>query len=314
MNDSNRNERPAGQRPSGLKGRVVVVTGGNSGIGFETVHALANAGAAVTIAVRNEERGRAAAEQIRATKPTGEVSVGVLDLASLESVASFADLLKGQIDRIDLLVNNAGIMTPQTRRETRDGFEVQFGTNHLGHYALTGRLLPLLRASANPRVVTVSSLMHWFGKIDFDDLQGERYSPDRAYSQSKLANLLFARQLQIESNRHEWGVTSVAAHPGIARTQLVANGPGTRSMAGRINALIFEPLLSHSAGGGASPILLAANDPDACLGSYYGPTRLLGMKGPPGRAGVSKRALDGDVARRLWDASANLTDVRYNHQ
>jgi NAD(P)-dependent dehydrogenase (short-subunit alcohol dehydrogenase family) len=307
---SDDNPRP-GQRAADGRGSVAVVTGGNSGIGYETALALAGRGASVVIAARSVERGEAAAARIASIVPQADVSVGALDLSDLRSVAAFADDLKARFGRLDLLINNAGVMTPPQRRETVDGHELQFGTNHLGHFALTGHLLPLLQGPHGARVVTLSSLMHWFGKIDFDDLQGRRYSPDRAYAQSKLANLLFARQLDWESRRQGWGLISVAAHPGIARTDLVANGPGATSTAGRINKVVVEPLLSQSGAAGALPTLLAATSADVVGGDYYGPTRLLGMKGPPGQARSSRRAKDEATAGRLWAVSEQLTGVSY---
>jgi NAD(P)-dependent dehydrogenase (short-subunit alcohol dehydrogenase family) len=294
---SDDNPRP-GRRTSNNRGIVAVVTGGNSGIGYETALALARRGVSVVIAVRSLERGQAAATHIASIVPQADVSVGALDLADLPSVAAFADDLKRRFDRLDLLINNAGVMTPPQRRETAGGHELQFGTNHLGHFALTGNLLPLLQGPHRARVVTLSSLMHWFGKIDFDDSSGRHYSPDRAYAQSKLANLLFARHLDGESRRQGWGLISVSAHPGIARTDLVANGPGATSAAGRINKVVVEPLLSQSAAAGALPILLAATGADVVGGDYYGPTRLFGMKGPPGRARSSRRSKDDAIAGR----------------
>lgn len=289
---------------------VAVVTG--AGIGYETALALAGRAASVVIAARSVERGEAAARRIASIVPQADLSVGALDLADLRSVTTFVDWLKQRFDRLDLLINNAGVMTPPERRETIDGHEQQFGTNHLGHFALTGRLLPLLQGPHRARVVTLSSLMHWFGEVDFNDLQGRRYSPDRAYAQSKLANLLFARKLEGESRRHGWGLISVAAHPGIARTDLVANGPGATSVAGRLNKMVVEALLSQSAAAGAMPTLLAATGTDVVGGQYYGPSRLFGIKGPPGLARSSKRARDEATAGRLWAVSEQLTGVSYH--
>ncbi len=207
-------------------GRTAVVTGADSGLGYETALALAGAGTDLVIAARNSEKGQAAVARIQAAHPRASVLFKALDLASLISVASFAARMADQRQRIDLLVNNAGVAAPTRRKETADGFELQFGTNHLGHFALAVRLLPLLRRGTDARVVTVSSVMHKTGRIDFDDLQCERrrYSPTRTYSQSKLANLLFARELQRRSDGGGWGLLSDAAHPGMARTELVANG------------------------------------------------------------------------------------------
>jgi len=213
---------------------------------------------------------------------------------------------------VDLLVNNAGVMMPPERRLTADGFELQIGTNHLGHFALTGRLLPLLRRGAAPRVVTVSSGAHNVGRIDFDNLQWERrYSPMAAYGASKLANLMFALELQRRSDAGGWGVTSLAAHPGYARTELIANGPGSGSWMARLGHVLLEPWASQSAADGALPQLFAATSPDAVGGGYYGPSRLMGMVGPPAPARVAQRARDRAAARRLWDVSEQLTGVTF---
>jgi NAD(P)-dependent dehydrogenase (short-subunit alcohol dehydrogenase family) len=203
-------------------------------------------------------------------------------------------------------------MAPPQRETTADGFELQFGTNHLGHFALTGRLLPLLRAGKAPRVVTVSSGAHHTGKIDFDDLQrAKRYRPWLAYSQSKLANLLFAFELQRRSDQAGWGLMSNAAHPGYARTELIANGPGLNSLSSRVGSLLIAPWASQSPADGALPQLFAAASPDAKPAGYYGPGRLFELVGPPAPARISQAAQDQAAAKHLWDVSEALTHVRY---
>ena len=219
-------------------GRTVVITGATGGLGYETALALAGAGATVVLTGRNDIKGRNALERIRAEYPKADVSHETLDLASLASVADFAGRFAISRPSLDLLINNAGVMALPKRRATLDGFEMQFGTNYLGHYALTARLLPQLRRGFKPRVVNLSSLAHRSGAIDFGDLQSERsYRPWRAYGQSKLAMLMFALELQRRSNAAGWGLMSNAAHPGFARTDLIPNGPGTRNLSARFGGL-----------------------------------------------------------------------------
>ena len=287
-------------------GRSSVVTG-TGGIGFETALALARAGGDVILAGRNPAKGADAIAQIRGAVPTAKIRFEELDLASLTSVKAFADRLAGDRTSLDLLVANAGIMMPPTRRTTTDGFELQFGTNHLGHFALAGALLPLLRKGAGPRVVSLSSIAHRGGKIWFDDLQSERsYKPWRSYSQSKLAVLMFALELQRRSDAGGWGLISNAAHPGYARTELVANGPGTAGAKGlAIRAL--AALFSHPADIGVLPILYAATSPDAKAGGYYGPDGFRELKGWPTSVEIRPQALDHVAAARLWEQSDVLT-------
>jgi len=295
-------------------GRIAVVTGANSGLGYETALALAAAGGEVVIAARNAEKGQRAVERIRAAHPRASVLFEALDLASLDSVADFARRMTARGGRIDLLVNNAGLAAPPRRTTTADGFELQFGTNYLGHFALTARLLPLLFGAREPRVVTVSSVVHKGGHIDFDDLQYERrrYSPANAYRQSKLANLLFAFELQRSSNKGRWGLMSVAAHPGMARTELVANGPGLNSLSGRLFSIAVKPFFTQSVTDGALPILFAATSPVAMEGGYYGPSRLFEFVGPPTTAKVAKRAQDVEVGRKLWEVSEALVRIGFD--
>src|SRR5580704_10099192 len=288
-------------------GRRAIVTG-TGGLGYETALALAAAGAIVILAGRNETKGRGSVVRILNLHPQARISFEQLDLASLASIAAFAGQMEAMREPIDLLVNNAGVMAPPRRETTADGFELQFGTNHLGHFALTGRLLPLLRAGASPRVTTVSSGAHHTGRIDFDDLQWERqYRPWPAYSQSKLANLLFALELQRRSDEGGWGLLSDAAHPGYARTELIANGPGLNSFSSRIGSLLIAPWASQSAADGALPQLFAATSPDAKPAGYYGPGRLFELVGPPAPARISNAAQDQEVTNHLWDVSEALT-------
>ncbi|MFF4649117.1 SDR family oxidoreductase [Streptomyces sp. NPDC001380] len=298
-------------------GTLAVVTGANSGIGFETARRLARAGAEVVLAVRNAAKGAEAVDRIRREHPDAAVSAEPLDLADLGSVAAFARLLLDRDRPLDLLVNNAGIMAVPTRHTTADGFELQFGTNHLGHFALTGRLLPLLVRGRSPRVVTVSSLAHFIGRLDFGDLQAERsYGAWRAYGASKLANLLFAKELQRRSDRGGWGLLSAAAHPGSTVTNLQQTGPnlGTGREGGGMSALVMSlPGAAQQPEQGALPTLYAATGPDAAGGGYYGPDGVFGTTGGPAPARASRRAQDEGTAARLWDVSEQLTGVRYDH-
>ncbi|HUD43454.1 MAG TPA: SDR family oxidoreductase [Dokdonella sp.] len=291
------------------RGRSAVVTG-TGGLGFEVAAALAQAGAEVILAGRNAARGAAAAERIRRAAPGARVTFGEVDLASLDSVEAFADRLRDSRDRLDLLVNNAGVMAPPQRRTTADGFELQFGTNHLGHFALTAQLLPLLRNGVAPRVVGVSSIAARQGAIDFDDLQCERrYAPFAAYGQSKLACLMFALELQRRSEAAGWGIDSLAAHPGISRTDLLPNGAGAWSGAGMARRFLW--FLFQPAAQGALPIVYAAAAPQASGGAYYGPHALGESRGRPAPARTPVQALDRTAAARLWAESERLTGIRF---
>ncbi len=292
------------------RGRTAVVTG-TGGLGFEDALALARAGATVILAGRSRAKGLAAVERIRQDVASADVRFEELDLASLASVEAFGARLRHSRDSLDLLVNNAGVMTPPTRRVTSDGFELQLGTNHLGHFALTAHLLPLLRNGSEPRVVTVSSIAARNGAIHFDDLQSERgYDAMAVYGQSKLACLMFALELQRRSDAGGWGIRSIAAHPGISRTDLLPNGAGTWSAAGmarRFLWFLFQPVAR-----GALPTLFAATSPDARGGSYYGPDRLGESRGHPTVARIPPQALDTDAAARLWSESERLTGVSFS--
>jgi NAD(P)-dependent dehydrogenase (short-subunit alcohol dehydrogenase family) len=273
--------------PSQL-GRTAVVTGATGGLGYETALALAKAGSEVILTGRDDRKGRSVIEKISRDVTGAKMSYEHLDLASLASVADFAQRMHAR-HSLDLLINNAGVMALPRRQTTADGFEMQFGTNHLGHFALTARLMPLLRRASGPRVVSVSSLAHRTGFIDFADLQGARvYSPWKAYGQSKLATLMFALELQRRSDAAGWNLISNAAHPGFARTNLFASGPGSLvSLATGFAA----PLFGHSAADGARPILFAATSPEARPGAYYGP-------GGFGARGTGARADHAAGARR----------------
>lgn len=282
-------------------GRTVVITGANTGLGYETARALAAKGAHVVLAVRNLDKGKAAADLIVRRYPGSDVSVQELDLTSLASIRSAADELKAGHDRIDLLINNAGVMmTP--KETTKDGFELQFGTNHLGHFALTGLLLDRLLAVPGSRVVTVSSNGHRFGRMNFDDLQSERsYNRTGAYGQAKLANLLFTYELQ----RRLAGTDTIAtaAHPGSSATEL-----------GRSLPKIVEwgfSLTVQDAEMGALPQLRAATDPTVRGGQYYGPGGFLQMRGYPKLVSSNGRSHDVAAQRRLWSVSEELTGVTY---
>ncbi|MCW4461256.1 SDR family oxidoreductase [Sphingomonas sp. BT-65] len=290
-------------------GRTAVITG-TGGLGFEDAVELARAGAEVILAGRNPDKGAAAVARIRALVPSAIIRFEMLDLASLDSVAAFAARLSERHGSLDLLVNNAGVMVPPRREETADGLELQFGTNHLGHFALTGLLLPLLRHGRQPRVVTLSSVAARDGAIAFDDLNAERrYRPMPAYSQSKLACLMFALELHRRSEASGWGVASMAAHPGIARTDLLHNAPGRWSAMGLTRSLLW--FLFQPAAQGALPTLFAATAPDARSGGYYGPHALSEARGYPAPARIPPQALDVGAATRLWEVSEELSGVRY---
>ncbi|CAD6557089.1 SDR family oxidoreductase [Paraburkholderia metrosideri] len=294
-------------------GRLAVVTGATGGLGLETALALAGAGAEVVLTGRNEQKGQLALATIRKRYPDAPIRYMTLDLANLASVRQFAEQFGNAHASLDLLINNAGVMTPPKRQTTSDGFELQFGTNYLGHFVLTERLLPLLRVGRAPRVVNLSSIAHKNGAaIHFDDLQWQRsYRPWAAYGQSKLAMLMFAFELQRRSDANGWGLLSNAAHPGYARTDLIANGPGADSLLQILSRMTFEPLVSQSAAEGALPTLFAATSLAAKPAGYYGPTGFFELKGPPGDAQVARPALDKAAAARLWDISEALTHARW---
>ncbi|OAN32629.1 SDR family NAD(P)-dependent oxidoreductase [Mycolicibacterium iranicum] len=285
-------------------GRTAVITGANTGLGFETAKALAATGATVVIAARNIDKGQDAVRRIRQEAPQATVALQQLDLSSLDSVRAAADQLKCDHATIDLLVNNAGVMyTP--RQETADGFELQFGTNHLGHFALTGLLLDQIEAAPAGRIVTVSSIGHRIrADIHFDDLQLARnYNRVVAYGQSKLANLLFTYELQRRLSAAGSSTAALAAHPGGSNTELGRHLP------------LLDPVfraVSQSASMGALPTLRAATDPAARGGQYYGPSGPFELRGYPQVVSSSKRSHDAALQRRLWTVSEELTKVVYS--
>jgi NAD(P)-dependent dehydrogenase (short-subunit alcohol dehydrogenase family) len=291
-----------------LSGRTALVTGANSGIGWWTSQALATHGARVVLACRDVERGKQAADKIRAVRPSAELDVAHLDLSSMSSVRGFGDTWDGSLD---LLINNAGVMAPPKRLTTEDGFELQFGTNHLGHFVLTGLLLPALLAAPAPRVVTVASVAHHGGTdAVLDGNAVGRYHPQRTYSNSKLANLLFAGELQRQAAVRGLPLVSVAAHPGVSATGLVADpqGMGAKRFV-RTVAPLFVKLFTQSALAGARATLYAAalGEP----GSYTGPQRLGETRGSIGPARRSTFARDEKLARRLWQVSEEITGFHY---
>jgi NAD(P)-dependent dehydrogenase (short-subunit alcohol dehydrogenase family) len=293
----------------GQSGRSAVVTGATGGLGYETALALAKAGAEVVLTGRDQGKGEAAVAAIGREAPGASITFETLDVASLASVADFAQRMSSRTT-LDMLINNAGVMALPRRQTTADGFEMQFGTNYLGHFALTARLLPLLRRSGAPRVVNVSSLAHRTALIDFDDLQGARvYAPWKAYGQSKLAMLMFALELQRRSDAAGWKLTSTAAHPGFARTGLFASGPGgLLSLATDFAA----PLFGHSAAEGARPILFAATSDRAKPGGYYGPGGIGELRGAPAPALIMPQARNAAAGARLWQVSEKLTDTSFD--
>ena len=291
-------------------GRSFLVTGGTSGMGYEDAKALAAAGANVVIAARNPRRGEEAIARIRQEIPNAQLQFEEIDLADLASVRALSNRLQATLPRLDGLINNAAIMAPPERGTSADGLEMQFATNYVGHFVLTAGLLPVLRRSAAPRVVTLSSIAVHRGAINFDDLQSTRaYDPHAAYAQSKLACLIFALELQRRSEAAGWGIQSMAAHPGVAVTELVARGPGLDSEAGRLWASRREHF--QTAAQGALPTLYAATAPAARGGAYYGPTGPQEVNGPLGLATIPAVAREAGVAARLWTTTEGLTGTRF---
>lgn len=300
------------ERIPDLSGKTILVTGGNSGIGYEAARQFARQGAHVVLACRDVQKGHTARGALQSEHPQASVEAMELDLASLASVRAFAEAYRTRHQRLDVLCNNAGVMALPYRK-TADGFEMQFGTNHLGHFALTGLLLDRLLRTAGARVVTVSSGMHRMGRIRFGDLQWERgYRRWAAYGQSKLANLLFAYELQRRLDGAQAAVLSVACHPGYAATNLQLAGP---RMAGssvmEMFAQFLNQLVAQTAESGALPTLYAATAPEVGGGDYIGPDGLGEMRGSPTKGRSSARSHDREVAGKLWDISEKLTGVRY---
>jgi NAD(P)-dependent dehydrogenase (short-subunit alcohol dehydrogenase family) len=287
-------------------GRNAIVTGANSGLGLVTARELARAGASVVMACRNLDKGHAAIEQVRAAVPDAQVQLEELDLASLESVRGFAERYRATHDGLDLLINNAGVMAPP-RRRTADGFELQFGTNHLGHFLLTALLLDMMEGREDARVVTLSSTAHKMGRISFDNLNGDRrYFRWNAYGQSKLANLLFALELDRRLRREGSTVKSLAAHPGYAATNLqTAAAP----LVDRLVMKVGNTVIAQNDEMGALPQLFAATELGLEGGTYIGPDGPGEQRGHPTIVSPNGRAQDEDTARRLWQVSEELTGV-----
>jgi NAD(P)-dependent dehydrogenase (short-subunit alcohol dehydrogenase family) len=296
-----------------LTGRLCVVTGGNSGLGLETARGLARRGATVVIACRDPGRARVALDDLRESAPAAEIDAMPLDLASLASIRAFAEAFLARHPRLDVLCNNAGVMA-LPYRETADGFEMQLGTNHLGHFALTGLLLPALLAAPGARVVNVSSSAHRAGRMRFDDLHGKRgYRKWPAYAQSKLANLLFTHELARRAAARGLDLTVAASHPGYAATNLQAASP--RMSGSALGVRIMElgnRLFAQSAAMGALPTLYAATAPDVQSGDYFGPGGFIELWGHPTRVQPIRRARDPEAAERLWRVSEELTGVRFS--
>ena len=285
-----------------------MVTGANSGLGLSTARELARAGARVVLACRNLAKGEAARRDIEAAAPGAPLELEELDLSSLGSVRAFAERFRGAHDGLDLLINNAGVMAPP-RSQTADGFELQFGTNHLGHFALTGLLIGSMEGREDARVVTLSSTAHKTGRIAFDNLGGERrYFRWRAYGQSKLANLLFALELERRLRAAASNVKSMAAHPGYAATNLQFAAP---PLVDRLVMRVGNAVIAQSEEMGALPTLYAATAPDLPGGTYVGPDGLAEQRGHPKPVSPNRAARDEQVARRLWDVSEQMTGVHF---
>lgn len=301
-----------------LSGRLAVVTGANSGLGFGLAERLSAAGAEVMMAIRNRAKGEAAIDRIRAAVPAAKLTIRALDLSSLASIAALGRQLTGEGRPVDILINNAGLMMPPRREQTDDGFELQFGANHLGHFALTCHLLPLLRAAPSARVVTVSSLAANQRHVDFDDANAQRgYKPMRSYGAAKLAQLMFAVELQRRSRRGGWGLTSNAAHPGLTKTNLLSGksyGAGKPTLGARMARLSWRimPFMWLDADEGIKPTLYAAVAPDAEGGRYYGPRGFYQtVRGGVTFAAVPRRARSEVDTCQVWELSEQLTGVKY---
>ena len=293
-------------------GRTAIVTGASSGIGAVAAEALAAHGARVIMAVRDAAKGEAVRAHIVGRRPHSSVSVSIVDMADLASIRAFSARIEEEGTAVDILLNNAGLGMQAHRATTADGFERQFGTNHLGHFALTGLLIPALLRAPTPRVVAIASIAHRGGRIDFDDLQGERlYKGGKAYNQSKLSNILFARELDRRARAAGSPLVSVAAHPGISSTGfLAATGllPRYQQAIGEVGIRLIGQDATH----GAMPGLYAATMPDVQGGQYWGPDGFMEIRGAPQLAKVAPRGLDDATAARLWTVSEDLTGVVYN--
>jgi NAD(P)-dependent dehydrogenase (short-subunit alcohol dehydrogenase family) len=291
---------------------TAVVTGANGGIGYHTALHLARSGAKLILGCRDQVRGADAVLRIMKEVPNSVVELSILDLSSLESVEKFANRLQANNASLDLLVNNAAVMALPQRTLSKDGYEMQFATNHLGHFALTARLMPLLLASPAARVVTVSSIAHRYGKIDFNNLQGEQnYEGWNAYGTSKLANLLFAFELARRAKASGKNLLSLAAHPGVAKTNILASGPqrGPKVLRTYISE-IFTQFFAQTDAEGALPVVHACQSPDVQNGDYFGPDGFAEVSGKPTKVQAKPHALEEDTAKKLWDISEQLTHTK----
>lgn len=306
MNKRNDKKRWTINELGNQTGKNIIITG-TGGLGFEAAIALAGAGANVIIAGRNPDKGRRAVQNIKATYSHAQINFQQLDLADLHSIDQFSETIISKLDKVDILINNAGVMATPDRHVTKDNFELQFGTNYLGHFALTAKLIPLLKKATDPRVITVSSMAHRQGKIHFDDLQlVHNYKPDVAYSQSKLACLMFALELHKRSVSAGWGIKSIAVHPGGVATDLMENGPGLNLY----NRFVFHILQTPSQGVRAT--LIAATSPEVKSGSFYGPTKFFEIYGYPKLDKPAKQALNAQASAKLWDVSRKLVNVDFS--
>lgn len=295
---------------SSQAGKLAIVTGANSGIGYHTALELARAGAHVILACRNPLKAEEARAKIAAAVPQAAVEVAQVDMANLDSIRAFAESFVATGRKLDLLINNAGVMGFPQRTPTAQGFEGQFGTNHLGHFALTGELMPALLKTPHSRVVTVASIAHKGGRMRFEDPNWEKaYDPRKAYQQSKLANLMFGLELDRRLKRANADVASIIAHPGVAVTSIVSNGMGSGVQAKIANTMI--QLFAQSDARGAWPTLYAATSPDAKSGHYYGPDGIAEIKGLPVEVQPKPHAQDPVAAARLWHISEQMTGVEY---
>lgn len=294
------------------KGKVILVTGANSGLGLEATRVLSSKGAKVVMAVRNMVKGNEALSQIKTENPNAELELMQLDLADFDSIHKFSEVFHSEYSKLDVLINNAGIMTPPKREVTKQNYEIQFGTNHLGHFLLTGLLLDLIKSTPNSRVAVQSSLVHkqsiFKADIHFDDLNWEKsYHKGQAYSQSKLANLLFTYELDRRLKAHKINAIAIAAHPGYSRTNL-------QNLSGFFVSVVLNSLLAQSARVGALPIVRAATEEGLEGSEYFGPTKMAETRGYPERVTSSEKSYDKELATKLWEVSENLTGLTYDFE